>query len=185
MRASTRVLTALIATIGTVAGVCSPARAGLMYYGADNFNFAGSYVAWEFSTPGGPYSGGVKQTADPVHKGVGYLRESAAGGTGWGSLGRSATMAPATPSGTKCSIQASLRTETPGRTSTVNVEVIDPATWRYIALNRVTVGTEWAEVQTPDWVNGPTTVYFRVSLFGDASTKVLLIDDVYWKCFNN
>ncbi|MFI5495922.1 hypothetical protein [Actinoplanes sp. NPDC051859] len=179
-----RILAALTAAAAATAIVAtaSPANANLLFYGADDLNYDTAHLRWEFSTPGGAYSGGIKQTADPVHRQLGWLKESAAGSTGWGSLGRTAKVAPPTPTGTKCTLRLSLRTETVGRTSTANVEVINPTTWTYLALNKVTVGNNWADVQTTDWYNGPETVYFRVSLFGDSTTKVLLIDDLYWKC---
>jgi hypothetical protein len=49
-----------------------------------------------------------------------------------------------------------------------NVEVIDPTTWRYVALKSLATGTGGVyQFQTLAWRGGPSDVYFRVSIVGN------------------
>jgi hypothetical protein len=49
------------------------------------------------------------------------------------------------------------------RVGTVNVEVIDPSTWTYLALGTISSGESY-QLQSLNWWGGPTDVYFRVSI---------------------
>ncbi|AGL18902.1 hypothetical protein [Actinoplanes sp. N902-109] len=164
----------LTGVLTSVLALAGPAHASL---DTDWDHFDNNAAArWQFSYSGSSYSGGVNSTGAN-----GWLAEFASG-SGWGSLGRSVYLWPVAYHSTSCGMQINLRTTTAGQTSKVNVEVIRPADWTYLSLKQVTVGNTAVNVQVPPWVNGPSTVYFRVSLLGDTSAKVLQIDDLFWAC---
>lgn len=49
----------------------------------------------------------------------------------------------------------------------VNVEVINPSTWTYVALNSITIGgSGYGQYTVGPWTGGPNLVHFRVSLLG-------------------
>jgi hypothetical protein len=65
----------------------------------------------------------------------------------------------------------------------VNVEVIDPSTWTYVALNTVTIsGSGYRQYTVGPWTGGPNTVYMRVSLLGTGAYNLIRIDDLTVQC---
>ena len=55
----------------------------------------------------------------------------------------------------------------------VNVEVIDPSTWNYLAVKTVTLsGNGYADYGTPTWKSTIDPVVFRVSLLANGDSWV-------------
>ncbi len=98
----------------------------------------------------------------PSH--IGYLNWTRL--DSWSSLGRSVQL-PAVPGpGTRC--RASIWIEplpfSPTDDLEVNVEVINPTDWTYIALGTRTVANSgWQQISSPFWTPYTLDVYFRVS----------------------
>lgn len=65
----------------------------------------------------------------------------------------------------------------------VNFEVINPATFTYLALQSVTLsGGGYTQIIVPAWSGGPNTVLVRVSLLGSGGFNSIRIDDLVVQC---
>jgi hypothetical protein len=85
----------------------------------------------------------------------------------WTSLGRSVHLPALLDRNTRCkaTIWIDAWTFPPTDDLVVNVEVINPTDWTYIALSTLTLApsTEWRQISTPVWTPYTSDVYFRVS----------------------
>jgi hypothetical protein len=82
---------------------------------------------------------------------------------------------------TRCQFRASLNAN-PG--SRYNIEVINPATWTYIAVRNVTqpVGNTWSEISTA-WFTVPVVnVVLRVSYLPPTQNGLAFVDDFVLDC---
>jgi hypothetical protein len=65
----------------------------------------------------------------------------------------------------------------------VNVEVIDPSSWTYVALHSVTLsGSGYRLYTVGPWTGGPNTVYVRISLLGTGAYNLVRVDDLTVQC---
>ncbi|WP_203786850.1 hypothetical protein [Paractinoplanes rishiriensis] len=100
--------------------------------------------------------------------------------TGWTEIGRDVTITPLDGSHT-CRAYIDLFGLGNGRQVIARVEVIDPTTWQYLAQDGGGVATVPIQHFTPEWSNGPRTVRFRVSLYGNGD-QTLWIDNMFISC---
>jgi hypothetical protein len=109
----------------------------------------------------------------------------------WGTMGRSVSITGWTSANRgQCSTTFWVNSDSDYYAS-VNVEIIDPVTWTYIALKRTNVGNEqgWVPVSVTNWVPPRSTVFVRIAV-GTGLDDVLLwpqeqfafIDDMTTSC---
>lgn len=109
-------------------------------------------------------------------------------GPGWSSLGRKVHLSPAQYHASTCGASVSVRGSAviPTTAEQLNIEVIDPVTWRYIALSHATVtGSGWVTASVGPWTPGPVDVFFRVSLAGASGateSRYAGLDDLVVTC---
>jgi hypothetical protein len=138
-------------------------------------------ATWSFSGEGD--SSGRFATAAP-HSGSTYASISE-WYPGWSSVGRSVRITPATVHTPKCGLSAWMATT--AYRPRVNVEVIDPATWTYIALYQVTLsGQGYKNYAVGSWRATKADVFLRFSvLANDPNAPAFAnaqIDDVVISC---
>jgi len=167
-----RILTTFTLVIACVAATAAPAQADLfgntsvMTDRLEN-NPAQRWTIW--STGNG--TGGFQA-------GVGFVFHDMT--TGWTEIGRDVTLSPIDGSHT-CRAYIDLFAEDNGGEALVNIEVINPANWQYLAKGTNRVASTPIQFFTPKWSNGPTTVRFRVSLIGNGD-RTLWIDNMFISC---
>lgn len=139
----------------------TPAYAIHLWSVADGFE--GGQGAWTQEAVNG--FSGVDQTPGLARSGSRYGYLDAEQG-GWGALGLNLTVGiPANGTGV-CSAQVYID---PQFTARLNLEVINPSSWTYIALKTVTLGGSGVFYQAASvgWVPVQPNVHFRVSVLGD------------------
>jgi hypothetical protein len=101
--------------------------------------------------------------------------------TGWSSVGRTVQFTPYLPGRTlNCGAQIYIQPVI--GSSKLNFEVIDPSTWRYVALKTVTLtGGSYQAVAVP-FVPARKDLFVRVSLLGNGSTSAARVDDLTVSC---
>jgi len=96
------------------------------------------------------------------------------------AVGKPVHLTPAEFHAATCSAQIYVKAVGP---ATLNVEVIEPASWTYIALNTVSLsGGGYTAVGVGPWTPGPVDVYFRVSLLGNGGRSQVRVDDLQVSC---
>lgn len=102
--------------------------------------------------------------------------------TGWSSVGRTVQFTPYLPGRTlNCAAQIYIQPVIGN--SKLNFEVIDPSTWRYVALKTVTLsGTSYQRVTVGSFIPARKDVFVRVSLIGNGSTSAARVDDLTVQC---
>jgi hypothetical protein len=175
-RVTRTLLTITAATVALVLGTAGVAQAGGVWQLTDTFDsdpasrwsigFVGA-GSGNFSTSGGNTWGWVTKTDSD----------------GWSEIGRTVHLTPAQLHQAECTASVSLRASVDGSTSAVNVEVIDPTSWTYVALRPVKVtGSDFQAFAIGPWTPGPVDVYFRLALLGSGSYRYLGVDDVVVQC---
>jgi hypothetical protein len=109
--------------------------------------------------------GGVDQTPGLSHTGIRYGYIDAQQG-GFGALGIDLNLGiPATVGG-GCTATVYID---PGFTRRLNIEVINPSNWTYLALKSVTLGGNGVFYQAASltWTAQQTNIHFRVSVIGN------------------
>ncbi|MGL5829811.1 MAG: hypothetical protein ACRC0L_09625 [Angustibacter sp.] len=102
--------------------------------------------------------------------------------TQFASLGQQVRLSPAQLHSVRCG--AAMYIKAPAGAAKVNLEVINPSNWTYIALKSVTLSSSsYTAVVTPTWIPGPIDVYLRVSLVGQGGFSMIRVDDAYIQCF--
>jgi hypothetical protein len=65
----------------------------------------------------------------------------------------------------------------------LNIEVIDPDTWDYLALQTVRISSNgWRLVTSPGWTGGPVNVFVRVSMLAGRGFAPIRVDDLTVQC---
>jgi hypothetical protein len=173
--------------LSLVVAVAAPAHATTLTILTDDFETSANRSNWQFSNSGGD-GWGQFDFPSPAHSGsvFGELFSPWYDAGGWSAMSR--TLTRAWWAGNSCNVFVWLASRD---NATVNVEVIDPNTWTYMALKTVTVQTEtraeplhYIQVMTPAFTPNPSSFVFRVSVVntdGDYSRRVL-VDDVKYTC---
>lgn len=163
-------LTIAAVTTAVVIGAAGTAHAN-MWQLTDNFD-SNPAATWKIGGEGG-FNTSPTTSA--------WLRKS--DNSGWAEVGRTVHLTPAQFHRAECAASISLRASADGSTSTVNIEVIDPSSWTYIALNKVSVtGSNFQQFNVGPWTPGPVDVYFRVSLLAAGSYRYLGVDSLVVSC---
>jgi hypothetical protein len=102
--------------------------------------------------------------------------------TGWSSVGRTVNFTPY-QSGRTLNCAANIYIQPIIGTSKINFEVIDPSTWRYIALKTVTLtGGSYNAVSVGPFIPARKDAFVRVSLLGNGSASAARVDDLTVQC---
>ncbi|MCW6007308.1 hypothetical protein K1W54_22590 [Micromonospora sp. CPCC 205371] len=159
-RVTRRILTVVALAIACVVGMTGPAQALPLPIDLFDNNPASRWTVW--STGNGTGSFGNSQA-----------RLDHALTTGWTEISRDVSIG-APDSDIACGFEIQLRGTASNVVSNVNIEVINPNNWQYLALSQVQVsGQQWQSFPTPWWVHRVNPVKFRVSLLaagGQAQT---------------
>ncbi|NUR74609.1 MAG: hypothetical protein HOU81_27705 [Hamadaea sp.] len=183
VRVPRRRLFALLAAALTavlVLGNASPAHASIWQL-SDGFEGSPVY-RWSFDGEGDHY-GSFSNHPELAHSGnwYGYIDQFS---TGWSSVGRSVHLTPAEVHQPSCAVKFWLARVT--ASPVVAIEVIDPATWTYIALYHVTgpgQSPDWQSFAVGPWRATQTDVFLRFTVGSTAGTLVATkIDDVVVSC---
>jgi len=173
--------------ISLVGAVAAPANAATLTISYDDFETSASRSNWQFSTTGGD-GWGQFDWGLPTHSGsqLADLFSPWDQAGGWTAISR--TMTRAWWAGNSCNVSVWLASR---EGANVNVEVIDPNTWNYMALKSVYIQTEtraeplhYIQVMTPAFTPSVSSFVFRVSIVnpdGDHQRWVL-VDDVKYTC---
>jgi hypothetical protein len=96
-------------------------------------------------------------------------------------VARTVHLTPAVNHRASCAAQVWLQ-EAPG--TRVNVEVIDPANWTYLAVRQATLpaGYPWKAYGSGTWTPGPVDVIVRISLLSDGDYERVKVDDLTVQC---
>src|SRR3954451_9241306 len=151
--------------LSLVVAVAAPAHATTLTILTDDFETSASRSNWQFWSTSGGF--GQFDFPSPAHSGsvFGELMSPFYEAGGWTEMSR--TLNRAWWAGNSCNVSVWLASRD---NATVNVEVIDPNTWNYMALKTVTVQTEtravpihYIQVTTPTFSPNPSPFVFRVS----------------------
>jgi hypothetical protein len=101
---------------------------------------------------------------------------------GFSSVGRPVYINTALVYPSGCLATFYLRSET---STVVNVEIIEPHTWTYIALNQVTTSPTWTPYTVGPWGVHQLDVFVRVSALQSApgGVNIVSVDDLTVACF--
>jgi hypothetical protein len=175
------VLAVLVTSAGLVAAIAAPAHADLWQLSE---GFEGDpATTWQVRSYGAS-AGGFEINAGTARSGSNNAWLTAE--TEFSSVARSVYLRPAQLHRPTCGASIYLRPfpGADGGDVRVNVEVIDPSNWNYIALKTVTLtGSGYTQVSTPSWKPGPITVFVRVSLLGVGGYSGLRVDDLNVQCW--
>ena len=169
-----RAILVLGVTMALVAAVAAPAQA---HWLVTTDGFEGTGGSWTFQRSG-TGSGFVERNSPYAREGVnnGALLAT----TGWSATGRSFYLS----NGISIRCNAWIYVQTPG--ATLNIEIIDPATWNYIALNTVTVpstGSGYTLVSVGPWLADIKLVHFRVALLANGGSSWVRLDSMGAQCW--
>jgi hypothetical protein len=145
----------------------------------DNFETAAA-SNWTFPHSGADAGGNISTTDSfsPTHNAFVTIR-----GAGFSAAGRLVSLA-SVPKPANCHADILVK---PLSVGTINVEVINPATFTYIALRTQALAPSPYSTQAINWTaaaGSPSTVLFRVSLLGttDGSRSSIRLDDLHVRC---
>jgi hypothetical protein len=134
-------------------------------------------ATWTIQTYGSSF-GSFENNAGTAHSGNNYVWLSA--GTDFAAVGRPVHIPDlASPS---CSASVYLETVYAGQ---VNVEIINPATWTYMASNQVTLSPGgYQQIFVGTFYPDPSDVYVRVSVLGTGTGNWsgVRVDDLQVSC---
>jgi hypothetical protein len=167
-----RTLTAFALVVACVVSTAGPARADIfdnISVMTDHFNDDPG-LRWTITSTGNGAGG--------FQAGVGFIYHNMT--TGWTDISRNVTLSPIDNSHT-CRAYVDLYANGNGGQVVVNIEVINPENWTYLAKGSGGVSARPIQHFTPKWSNGPRTVVFRVSLFGHGD-QTLWIDNMFISC---
>lgn len=163
-------------TAVTLAVAAGPAHADLWQH-SDGFEGDPAAV-WEFHRVGAG-SGTFELSAGTARTGLNNAHLTTSAG-GWSAVGKLLTVRPRT-AGHATTCGGGFHIRALNGAAVLNVEVIDPASWTYLALRtvRVTDGT-WRLHNVATYQNGPTQVFMRVALAGGSGP--VRVDDMVFQC---
>ncbi|MDG4828218.1 hypothetical protein O7627_02725 [Solwaraspora sp. WMMD1047] len=167
---------AAVATAVALTVAVSPAHADLWQH-SDGFEGDPAAV-WEFHRSGAG-SGSFQIGQGTARSGSNNALLSTSAG-GWSGVGKLLTVRPRT-AGHATTCGGGFFVQATSGPAVLNVEVIDPASWTYLALRTVRVtDTAWRRHDVASYQNGPTQVFMRVSLLGGSAP--VRVDDMVFQC---
>ncbi len=176
-RAGRKILITAFLICGLVVSTPGTAQANLWQW-SNSFEGSAAIHGWRAEQYGSSNAG--------VDAAVGAARTGSQSGWIWAqtqfaSLGQKIRLSPAQLHSVRCG--AAMYIKAPAGTAKVNLEVINPNNWTYIALKSVTLSSSsYTAVVTPTWIPGPIDVYLRVSLVGQGGFSIIRVDDAYIQC---
>jgi len=136
---------------------------------------------WTFGgSPACGVCGSIREDPWQARTGNRWASIEAMAADSWFSAARTVRLSPPASSAT-CVLWMYVKVPA----GTVNVEVINPATWTYLAVTSVGVSTDYRQVTTPTWRTAPADVVVRASVVraGDPPTTAFAnVDDVTVRC---
>jgi hypothetical protein len=150
---------------------------------ADGFE-ANPASTWTFSgSPACGICGYFATDAPQAHTGNRWASVQAMASNSFFSVGRTVTLTPAATHAASC--VAHIYVKLPA--GQLNFEVINPATWTYIALTTIntTSDTGYRNVSAGPWTTGPVNVVIRVSVLRNGNpptTAFANVDDLLVQC---
>ncbi|MBM7075142.1 hypothetical protein [Micromonospora humida] len=167
---------AVMATTVALTVAVSPAQADLWQH-TDGFESSPAAV-WEFHRSGAG-SGAFELGAGKAHSGANNAILTTSAG-GWSGVGKLLTVRPRT-AGHNTTCGGGFFVQAVSGPAVLNVEVIDPASWTYLALRTVRItDTVWRRHDVASYANGPSQVFVRVSLLGGSGP--VRVDDMAFQC---
>ncbi|HYN97599.1 MAG TPA: hypothetical protein VES42_27490 [Pilimelia sp.] len=177
-RLATLVVALTLASAG-LAGHAAPAQAGVWQF-ADGFE-VNPAAAWSFDGAGTHYGGFGHDFGSP-RSGQQLAWANVWSQGGFSSVGRQVRL-PRTPSATfGCTARVYLLSASD---SLINIEVIDPTTFTYVAFRQVRADINWRAFSVPTWRHGPATVLIRVSVLRGPQVDWddrMMVDDLAVSC---
>jgi hypothetical protein len=168
------VLVALAMVAGLVLAGGTPANAQTIV-ARDGFEDA--HGVWQFQRSG-TGDGGIEVNSPYAFEGHnnGWLTVQ----SGWSGVGRQMYLT----SGISIRCNAWIYVQTPG--ATLNIEIIDPQTFNYIAVNTVTLGSTgsgYVQTAVGPWLADIKNVLFRVSLLATGGSSWVRLDGMGAQCW--
>jgi hypothetical protein len=168
-----RTVVVALAAASLVLGIGGAAQAAQTWNHTDGFDSA-PQGTWSFVGTGGFH----------LNQGTAFTPANNAwvsATSGWSSVGKNLTL-PATGGGwIKCDSTIFVRAPSGAR---VNLEIINPADWNYVALLQATLSpsTSYQPLVINDWNGGSGRVFIRVALIGEGTTKTIRVDHMFVHC---
>jgi hypothetical protein len=154
----------------------SPAHADIWQH-TDGFE-SNPAAAWQFDR-GGDGSGTLELNAGTAAGGRNNALLTTSPG-GWSGVGKLLTVRPRT-AGHSTTCGGGFWIRSVSGPALLNVEVIDPTTWTYVALRTVRAGdAAWQWHAVSGYRDGPTQVFIRVSLLGGSGPA--RVDEMGFQC---
>ncbi|MEU1586977.1 hypothetical protein [Micromonospora sp. NPDC005710] len=167
---------AVLATTVALTVAVGPAQADLWQH-TDGFEGSPAAV-WEFHRSGAG-SGAYELGAGTARSGSNNAILTTSAG-GWSGVGKLLTVRPRT-AGHSTTCGGGFFVRAVSGPAVLNVEVIDPASWTYLALRTVRItDTVWRRHDVASYANGPSQVFVRVSLLGGSGA--VRVDDMAFQC---
>lgn len=172
-----RLAVAVAATTAVTLGVAaSPAQADLWQH-TDGFE-SNPAAVWQFHRAGAG-SGALELGAGTAAAGLNNAILTTSPG-GWSGVGKLLTVRPRT-AGHSTTCGGGFGVRPVGAPAVLNIEVIDPTTWTYLALRTVRVSEPvWRRHDVASYRDGPTQVFVRVSLLGGSGP--VRVDEMGFQC---
>jgi hypothetical protein len=173
----------LAVSVGIVLAVPAPAQAATIWQLDDGFELTPE-TFWSFEGVGADFGelelseGMARSGSNNAH--LGML------GSGWSAVRQSVRLTPVQIRPSDCIARIFVRPVT--STVTVNLEIIEPSSWGYIALKTVTLsGSTYQAVTTDVWHAVHANVVVRLSVIGGAglfTLRAARVDDLTLQCAN-
>jgi len=175
-----RRLMAVLLSAAVVLLWAAPANAFTVFTMHDSFE--ANPTNWTFQRSG-TGDGKISYDSRIAHTGSGFANISSMGSGAFSSVGLPVHL---TPGATFCTLSAVFSPESfsPDGHNYVNMEVINPTSWTYIALKTLdfrSISVWPAESLT--WIQSATDIYIRFSVLGSTDWRIRTwIDDVSVTC---
>jgi hypothetical protein len=164
------------ATAVTLGVAVSPAKADIWQH-TDGFE-SNPFGVWEFHRSGAG-SGDVELGLGTARTGQNNAILTTSAG-GWSGVGKLLTVRPRT-AGHSTTCGGGFYVRPVSGPAVLNVEVIEPTSWTYLALRTVRVSDLlWRRHEVATYQDGPTQVFIRVSLLGGSGP--VRVDDMTFQC---
>jgi hypothetical protein len=157
----------------------SPAHASIWLY-ADNFeNDPGA--TWWFEHGAGTSVGEFTRNDGFANSGL-YYADMQQIDQGWISVDHTVHLPVSLTK--RCQARAFFMALPPEQQARVNIEIINPSNWTYIALGSFTLFPPYPifEEKSISWIGGPSNVIIRLVVLGDGVWTKVKVDDVRILC---
>jgi hypothetical protein len=170
-----------LAALALALALQSVALAASMVMLNDGFESTVASTIWRFDGQG-TYNGAIKYGPNTASSGDYYARIYSPAG-GWSAVGRPAHLTFSSHYQMSCTAGFYVRSPTGAK---VNVEVIDPNTWNYIALKTYTIGVSGSYTNmTASWLadESVSEVFIRVAIGDPSNSRVAYVDRANVTCY--